>query len=115
MFRHDRRELEGLAIALDHERARVAESRVRLARAGRRTFERKLALLWPLTAGALVGALALHREPRGGRFSVKELFASTTALTGLVETFRGTWMPLLTDAVRAGAEAVGETPKGDAP
>ena len=99
MFRHDRRELESLAVRLDAERARVARSRARLSRAGRHVFDNKLALLAPLTAGALTGAAALHREPgKGGRFSVGQLLASATAVTGIVELLRETVLPALTGA-----------------
>ena len=96
MFRHDRRELETLAGRLDADRARAARSRVRLARAGRRVFDSKLALLAPLTAGALTGAAALHRGPGGGRLSVAGLFSTATSLIGLVELFRDVVRPALT-------------------
>ena len=96
MFRHDRRELETLAGRLDADRARATRSRVRLARAGRRAFDSKLALLAPLTAGALTGAAALHREPKGGRLSVAGLFSTLTSLIGLVELFRDVVRPALT-------------------
>ena len=106
MFHHDRRELESLAARLGAERARVTRSRSRLARAARHAFDNKLALLAPFTAGALVGAAALHRDPKkGGRFSPSHLFATATATAGLVELAREHVLPLFADPAGRHADA----------